>query len=811
MTSAASPTATPSSTVRKIFQSSFSHTSSSLQNDTSHVSSSSGNSFNPPHNLPASWASTPRGSRAASPLTIPLGGSTTNNALPKNVDETLVNPIELLSRLEPLPEPLHPSNCPLLCVFYGEFDNTVGPTVCFQSPEGFMSHDVDISSQEMEHILSDLFVTVQAQKLRHQQQQQPQSMSLEEAKTITRGQKSENNLQDENHCTAQQYHNNSNNSSICDATSDYIISANELADQIVSVSTHNIHLMTMSTSISDARYERNSLLFSFGFVFRRDEPNVWSFRGPLSTIVSSFKTMELESQFLSTINKRKHMQTVLDSILISLNSPNAEANLLLDDSNLLNLKLFRPPRALAPRVPEYVVPILLVPEWQLQMFDWDLTINWIIPHIDGIKNARLIAQESEMDDEMCAACLRVLKYHSVIDFCDIFRYSNVYESTPLASSLLSSSTSLSSLQHPKNDHPTTSCSNTCSSSELLDLACFYSSKTCAEEDLGQFTPAAATAGGSVHTALATLSTSPVGLDLSQSESNTNKARRAILLGMLSTSPLKLSSSPLHRPYFQQLGTSSNSLVAASFPPSQQTPLDPTGSYKSLSNTYMHPQKNHLAKDRQQMLKRALAHLYSSFTRNLSLGELLLSKLDEERRSSLDLLCTTDNDKDDINWEKCLEMIDHRRFITFGIIHGIIRRVHCFPKADLSSDAAADIGTSNEVPDLLPSPSRITTREICDTNSLATSLGQLSTSSPMYEDSDEMMAIDEAREEAHSVTTKEKYPLVDLANKVAESMDGTKCDDELTCTFNLNLPELVELVETYTDQNVSFVYTSMQST
>jgi hypothetical protein len=81
---------------------------------------------------------------------------------------------------------------------------------------------------------------------------------------------------------------------------------------------------------------------------------------------------------------------------------------------------------------------------------------------------------------------------------------------------------------------------------------------------------------------------------------------------------------------------------------------------------------------------------------------------------------------------------------------------------------------------------------------------------MYEDSDEMMAIDEAREEAHSVITKEKYPMVDLANKVAESMDGTKCDDELTCTFNLNLPELVELVETYTDQNVSFVYTSMQS-
>jgi len=801
MTTAASPTATPSSTVRKMFQSSHSHTSSSLQNDTStsHVSSISGNSNNAPHNLSSSWASTPRGSRAASPLTIPVSVTNTNNALSKTDDETLIDPLELLSRLEPLPEPLHPSNCPLLCCFYGEFDNTVGPTVCFQSPEGFMSRDVDISSQEVEHILSDLFVRVKAQKLRHQQQLLLPKSS-EDAKT-TLGHKNGNNLpNDENHCTAQQQ-------SIFDATSDHIISVNELADQIVSVSTHNIHLMTMSTSISDARYERNSLLFSVGFVLRRDEPINWSFRGPLSTIVSAFKTMELESQFLSTISKRKRMQTILESIVISLNSPNAEANLLLDESNLLNLKLFRPPRALAPRVPEYVVPILLIPEWQLQMFDWDLTINWIIPHIDGIKNARLIAQESEMDDEMCAACLRVLKHHSVIDFCDIFRYSNVYESTPLASSLLSSSTSTTtSVQQPMNDHPISS--STSCSSELLDLACFYSSKTCAEEDLGQFTPAAATAGGSVHTALATLSSSPIGLDLSQSESNTNKARRAILLGTLSSSPLKLSSSPLHRQHFQ-LGTSTNSLVAASFPPSQQTPLDPTGSYKSHSNNIMHPQKNILAKDRHQMLKGALAHLYSSFTRNLSFGELLLSKLEEEKKSSPDLLCTTDNGKDDINWEKCLEMIDHRRFITFGIIHGIIRRVHCFPKADLSSDAT-DGATSDEVTDPLPSPARINTREIYDTNSLATSLGQLSSSSPMYEDSDEMMAIDEAHEEDHTVTSKEKYPLVDLANKVAESMDGTKCDDELTCTFNLTLPELVELVETYTDQNVSFVYTSMQS-
>ncbi|KAL3782015.1 hypothetical protein ACHAW5_004534, partial [Stephanodiscus triporus] len=40
------------------------------------------------------------------------------------------------------------------------------------------------------------------------------------------------------------------------------------------------------------------------------------------------------------------------------------------------------------------------PEWQLQMYDLDLTVDWIVPHIDGCKHVRQIAASTEVDMDM---------------------------------------------------------------------------------------------------------------------------------------------------------------------------------------------------------------------------------------------------------------------------------------------------------------------------------------------------------------------------------------------------------------------------
>ena len=185
--------------------------------------------------------------------------------------------------------------------------------------------------------------------------------------------------------------------SIFDSTSEYIITGHELSDKTISLSTHGMHIVTRPTVIHDNRYERNALLFSVGFVIRRAvDPS--PFRPLLSQWALTLRGMEIESQVLSKPQQlrysesqskaaattttttsrqllrprkqrrpRYYLQTVLERILISLNSSNGECNLVLNRSNGLNLKLYHPPRPVASPVHDHEVPILLRRDIQLQM------------------------------------------------------------------------------------------------------------------------------------------------------------------------------------------------------------------------------------------------------------------------------------------------------------------------------------------------------------------------------------------------------------------------------------------------------------
>jgi hypothetical protein len=429
-------------------------------------------------------------------------------------------------KFETLPEPLPPSECPLLSVFYAEFDNTVGPKVCFDAPHNFMQKDIAITMTEARQALCGVFS-------KHQVLSSPppsssfssspsrQTSRKKEPKKETDGNKSEGingaiprtaslrsiksddeaanendgsmhpsqdgsetpgyqqpqempientgifvieNIGDGNSLqptTSSSSQNTSNKTvpagisvldddpvnvvieddppewTVFDAISDYIFTQSDFFDKMLCVSTQHLHILTLPTKMSDAkRYERNSLLFAVGFVLRADV-DAWPFRPALHQLVNTFKMMELETQFLCNPRTRlTQMKPTLEAILISLNSAQGEVNLMLDPANHLNLRLFCPPSRVVERVPDHVVPVLLKPEWQLQTYAWDLTINWIIPQIDGFSHAKRIAQESEMDREMCAACLQVLKQHGAVALLDIFRYSNLYEPTPLTTSLL---------------------------------------------------------------------------------------------------------------------------------------------------------------------------------------------------------------------------------------------------------------------------------------------------------------------------------------------------------------------------------------
>ena len=88
------------------------------------------------------------------------------------------------------------------------------------------------------------------------------------------------------------------------------------------------------------------------------------------------------------------------------------------------------------------VPVLIREESMLLKVDWDLSLLRIIPHIDGVRCVKMIAIAAEMDVDVVQGCVRVLLWHRCVVLVDLFRYSNIYATSPDVASLLCDSSTL---------------------------------------------------------------------------------------------------------------------------------------------------------------------------------------------------------------------------------------------------------------------------------------------------------------------------------------------------------------------------------
>ena len=781
--------------------------------------------------LNASLARTsqPNWSRSSSTASSPV---TSMNLPPTNKTSVVDFPKQPL-RFSKLPPPMNPSECHLLCVFYAEFDNSVGPKVYADSPVNFMSKDIHLTLQEARQALCTTFTKVQVRSNENE-------IKSNEEENNTSGTNEEEKRPDW---------------TVFDAISDYIFSQSEFFDQLLCVSTQQFHILTLPTQLSDAKYDRNALRFTVGFVLSQNV-DTWPYRPVLAKVVASLKAMELESQFLSSPSHHQRIEATLEGILISLNSQEGEANLLLDEANHLNVKLFASPSVVVDRVPDHVVPVLLRPEWQLQSYDWDLTINWIIPHIDGVKYAKQIAQASEMDDEMCAACLQVLKQHGVVALLDVFRYSNLYEPTPLAASLLQSnsvSTTLMNMAYLyviKAKHTIKEPDTRQTSSVGLDLS--RSNHTSTSFGVGALSRPIPRVGmsfsplhsvgvedpnmiqilrpSSYGTRLPVIpSMAPNGRSLG---SDVDSEDPAVLADPLESAVAAMS--PMSYP--PRFASSSNSM--SSYVARHQQPNNPYFSLNSyeanrLTSWY---EAMKLPEEQQAELKAAMVQLYTSLERTVSVGELLLRKFQQTQHTppaaaqddnispreqektqngfpvtSPKSLPSQDEEDNMIDWIEALDFIDHRRFITFGLIHGLIRRVHRFP-------VAHDVlGVELELTDPMSLVS-------LDSEDLEEGImHDFDSENVSYDEYDETYYPQRAH--ALSIDSNDSYLKVaaqpepepspeeldaqarqfSLGIEIAHSMDGFKCDDELTCRYEMPLEDLVALVEKTERYEVSYIY------
>ena len=913
-----------------------------------------------------------------------------------------------------LPKPRRPSRCPLFCAFYSEFDNVVGPQLCFQSPANFMQSPITADVGDIHKLLAKEFdlifpSTEETKKEKNEEgtsmpsegkSQEPTQNSLssspspqnnvgeqigndsqvaettsnagnnddtlpslvipdikgadetptQEADTTESDGSSANKLESTPTISRSdelkqggrppiplKRHNRPSNTtqqsqpgapdvaaptaasgegfdidsadaadgsppnfSIFDSTSEYIITGNDLADKMICLSTHNMHILTRPTIIKDTRYERNSLLFSVGFVIRRlVDPR--PYRLILSKLAQTLRIMEVESRFLTSKETRPLLRRILQSILVSLNSRRSECNLLLDSANVLNLKLYRPPREPAPPVPDYAVPILLRPEAQMQLFDWDLTINWIVPHIDGFKHAKLISQSSEVDMEMVRACLRVLRHHGVLALVDVFRYANIYESTPLAASMLAG-------EQPR----------------LLEEAYTFASRTSSIPPAAPMKSDASSGGSRPGSRAATSSFlehyqgNPLSPRSSGDNPNAPNGRDITLspaaLGFDPSTLIRpLSGTSLVPPTGQSLATSFPPLATnrsdgptgpsasqprdgtTSSPAQQQMVASHASSRLSLSASEAAQEAALLpSKKKEKRLKSALAQLYNSCTRNKSFGEILIEKvvarssnrdIDRPRgattprrmreigsSSALDSdgtdsvhnsvqeggsLSSTPREEygpgspsragrphrsssiaDDIDWSEVFDHFDHRRLVTFGVVHGLMRRVHVWPVAydlggrdddDIDHRSSEDVSPSGSFvddlsdgpissirhpytvgsgyhlgrnargkaytsPTLQPVPFSAAAPSPLAT-ALKSSMAPLPAMAPLSLGISAAMSDSDMATGPKAIKARQaKEQLKRLSREIAEDMDGSRCDDELACMYEKPFDDLLDLVK-----------------
>ncbi len=807
-----------------------------------------------------------------------------------------------------LPQPVPPSQCPLLCVFYAEFDIVIGPRVCYQSPQKFMQLDVDVDVEEIHHALQETFLAVLPKKdekkgrdeiqmedtevghfsenSNNMENEQPQcneladspgnskqsiqqlhehdeywkwsssikqppiierevsdasaSRSLSSSRqnlptsasniitaaattrtssssvpevdgnTTTRGagSKSGSNLAENiatpatatkpiyerkqsdssiAHSRNPSYSSSSKGTSsninqqlpnegggdastidtellqnsIFAATSEYIITGNELANRSITVSTHGMHILSRPNIISDTqRYERNSLLFAVGFVLRRgDTVDPCHFWPVLSKLSSTLYDMEMESEFLSNGRTRSQIQIILEDVLISLNSKQNDCHLLLDNANLMNLQLFHPPppQTETPPVPDYAVPMLLRPEWQLQMYDWDLTINWIVPHIDGCQCVKQIAASTEVDMEMVRACLRVLRHHGVLTHVDVFRYSNVYEFQGFER-LVSGGELVK---------------------RMMTEAVRYSAKS------------------------------------------KYVTRRQPM-------PAAPWTSAKMADEFSTFAPRSSPSLTGHFPTRKEHLPDDNNDRSERSRC---PDMKEIG-----LMAKALKQLYCSLSRDKSFAEVLLEKIESMKDPSYaDIICDEDNpahhgddtldNKKGIDWNLIFDFFDHRRLVTFGLFQGLIRRVHQYPLAyrirtdnyesSISGIAREGEDSHCDVKDnitcfhssaVAEEAASIAAGPTIEERSVATSCSASQSPSTFAPS-----AYCGRTEMFPNKATKDIYRRSRnlFIEGVARAMNGTRCDDELSCMFDVPVERLIEMLQSTGRWNVISVYSCVE--
>ncbi|KAL1923629.1 uncharacterized protein VTP21DRAFT_8609 [Calcarisporiella thermophila] len=214
-----------------------------------------------------------------------------------------------------------------------------------------------------------------------------------------------------------------------DSISEYIVPKEELSDRLVTITTGHHKVIGYPVRLEGIRYHKRRNLFQFNlcFVFDKDAETS-SYDPVVRKCARVLKAIEEENLFLSNSSTGVAVQNLIEQLLEDLNSY-CECQIPINPANTINLKLF-PTYPNPPPVYDYQVPILTVNVEALMDVSWDITMQRIAKHIDGVKHVRKIAHLAEVEPSLARKCMEHLLYYMCIIMVDIFQFGNIYATRP---------------------------------------------------------------------------------------------------------------------------------------------------------------------------------------------------------------------------------------------------------------------------------------------------------------------------------------------------------------------------------------------
>ncbi|CCX05969.1 nitrogen permease regulator 2 [Pyronema domesticum] len=218
-----------------------------------------------------------------------------------------------------------------------------------------------------------------------------------------------------------------------DQVSSHIIPKQELCDRLVTICTNKYRILGYPVCIDDRRYTRNEFIFNFAILL--DESDEFStYKSVVRKLAKLFKALEEQSGFLSTEETRAGVYALIEQVLEDLNNY-SECLIPINESNTISIKLF-PTYAPPPAVKPWFVPVSTVQLDLIMDVTWDLTMQKIVPYIDGINSVRRISELADADPNLTKKAISHLLYYGCLTLVDVFLFHAIYAVTADISTLL---------------------------------------------------------------------------------------------------------------------------------------------------------------------------------------------------------------------------------------------------------------------------------------------------------------------------------------------------------------------------------------